>query len=355
MGKKPNVCLIWLDTLRWDYAEHIEAFAQVMDKGFFFERIWGPGTFTSVVMASVRSGMYPPRHGARAWAGKKGKGWRVYGRFKEEKIKTLSQFLEDHHAVKKLSIARPGPKSWAIINDKDRFREAVAKKSPTFFPAHCAWLHASALKALGGWRKHMKGLPSEKYAALMPKVSRFVAAIFDRYQEFGLFDDTIFVIMGDHGIGIEGDRHPVGAGYIHDARTRVPCLIFGPGIEPKRIKGPNSLIDIFPTILEALDIPCVPPEGMLQPQGFSAFQEIKDRFVYIEAQSPNSKWPSNWPNVFGATDGRIKVMITPDGIEAYDLEEDPKEKNNKPELAKTDRGQDLLDFTRQIKSEGDPE
>lgn len=351
---KPNVCLIWLDTLRWDYADQIEAFAQVMDKGLFFEQIYGPGTFTSVVMASMRSGMYPPRHGARAWAGKKGKGWRIYGKFKEDKIHTLDQFLKDHHMVGRLGMARPGPHTWAIVKDKSRFRKEIVLKSPTFFYAHCSWLHASALKALGKWREHMRGLPRERYSELMPKISRFVEAVFERYQEFKIFNNTIFIIMGDHGIGIEGDRHPVGAGFIHDARVRVPCAIFGPGIEPKRIKGPNSLIDIFPTLLDALDIPCVPPKGMLLPQGLSAFKKKRKRFVYIEAQSPNSPWPSNWPNVFGATDGKIKVMITPDGIEAYDLIEDPREKDSKPELAETKRGQGLLDFTHLIKSEGDP-
>jgi hypothetical protein len=79
----------------------------------------------------------------------------------------------------------------------------------------------------------------------------------------------------------------------------------------------------MPTILDYCDI------VLEEPQGKSAFDESEsNRLVYLEAQSPFSIWPSETPNVFGMTNGKVKLMLTPEGVKFYDLIADPLEKNN---------------------------
>jgi len=64
----------------------------------------------------------------------------------------------------------------------------------------------------------------------------------------GIYDNTIFVIAGDHGFLTKGD---------HDASIdlqmyHVPCLILAPGLDPKVISRTASHTDISPTVLHLL-------------------------------------------------------------------------------------------------------
>jgi arylsulfatase A-like enzyme len=99
----------------------------------------------------------------------------------------------------------------------------------------------------------------------------------------------------------------------------------GSDIEPVVLNKAYSLIDLMPTILDYCDIPAKYLPGR---SAFRDHEIDENRLVYLEAQSPYSVWPSETPNVFGVTNGKIKLMVTPDGAKLYDLEADPGEKNN---------------------------
>ena len=64
------------------------------------------------------------------------------------------------------------------------------------------------------------------------------------------FRDTIFVFIGDHGIGGDaGERLPRAWTEQHLTRYHVPLLFYAPGrIAPARIRSVASMVDVLPTI-----------------------------------------------------------------------------------------------------------
>jgi lipoteichoic acid synthase len=82
----------------------------------------------------------------------------------------------------------------------------------------------------------------------------WVKNIVELYKRLGLYEDTIFVIYGDHGeaFGEHGVYHHDGA--IWEEGLRVPLIVHDPkrfeGGE--RVEGPAHHLDIAPTIVDTL-------------------------------------------------------------------------------------------------------
>jgi phosphoglycerol transferase MdoB-like AlkP superfamily enzyme len=86
-----------------------------------------------------------------------------------------------------------------------------------------------------------------------------------RYADFALgsfireakthrwYDNTIFVVLGDHGSRVYGH------GEIPLLTYRIPVLIFGEGIGPLVLSSPTSQIDVAPTVIGLLGIPYSAP------------------------------------------------------------------------------------------------
>ncbi len=87
------------------------------------------------------------------------------------------------------------------------------------------------------------------------RFDREVGQLWDRLQQQGELDNTIFVVTGDHGMPF-----PRCKGNVYDGGTRVPLAICGPKIPAHRtVTDFVSLTDIAPTFLEAAGVP-VPAE-----------------------------------------------------------------------------------------------
>ena len=339
-----NVVLIVEESLRYDYAMKAPIFQELRETGLFFERMYSTGTFTVVNLCSIRSGMYPPRHGWRRWP--------IYYEFKDDQIKTLEDFLAEAGYSMAFDLSYPFHPTTTerLLIDEEKFEQATAER-PFFLYAHQNQMHNVIFPEVGP--------PNDAHSMYennMVWIDKFIRDAFELIESHGLKDDTLVVIIADHGFGLMGDGYKIpgradfGAGQVYDFRTRVPCAIVGPGIEPKVMKSAYSNIDLLPTILDYCGIPLEYASSHLKPQGVSAFSKPNDdRLVYMEAQSPNSIWPSEDPNVFGATDGKVKFMQTPIGNLCFDLIADPEEKNSEPELVSSDRGQEMLEFVERIK------
>lgn len=339
-----NIILIVEESLRYDYAMTAPIFQELPGMGLFFERMYVSGTWTIVNLCSIRSGMYPPRHGWRRWP--------IYNDFKYEKIKTLEQFLEDagYNLVSDLSYPFFPPWTQRLLIDEEIFEQSIVER-PFFLYAHHNYLHNLLFPAVGPSKADHK-----LYGENVIWIDKYLRNAFALIESHGLKDDTLVVIIADHGIGLHGDgykgidRGDYGAGQIYDFRTRVPCAIVGPGIEPKVMKGAYSNVDLLPTILDYCGIFLDYDPSHLKPQGVSVFcGQEEGRLIYMEAQSPNGIWPSYTPNVFGATDGKFKVMQTPIGNLCFNLIADPEEKYSDPELVPLGRRQEMLDFIERIK------
>ena len=139
-----------------------------------------------------------------------------------------------------------------------------------------------------------------------------------------LLDKALIVFTSDHGEGL-GDHAESTHGYfIYQSTLRVPLIIHWPSgfnrAIGERVDEPASLLDVAPTILDAIGIPR--PAEM---RGRSLISAGRDREIYSESVYAR--------NHFGCAilrslrTGRYKYIEAPKP-ELYDLVSDPKETRN---------------------------
>jgi len=80
----------------------------------------------------------------------------------------------------------------------------------------------------------------------------FLKNLFDQYKRLGLYEDTIFVIFGDHGEGFGEHGRSLHGDTIYEEGLRIPLIIHAPGQFEggERVEGLSNQIDILPTVLE---------------------------------------------------------------------------------------------------------
>jgi hypothetical protein len=81
---------------------------------------------------------------------------------------------------------------------------------------------------------------------------RFLEKLVAQYRELGLYERTLFVIVGDHGEAFGEHGRNMHDAVIHDEVIRIPLLIHAADIEPRRIPHVVSQVDILPSALELL-------------------------------------------------------------------------------------------------------
>lgn len=100
----------------------------------------------------------------------------------------------------------------------------------------------------------------EQYLNAVRYVDDFVGRLIRGYEERGLAENTLFVILGDHGEGFgEHGVHQHDL-VIYEEGVRIPMVMYGPNALQGRtgtISGNRQQIDVVPTILDVLDMPVV--------------------------------------------------------------------------------------------------
>ncbi|HWN42330.1 MAG TPA: sulfatase [Thermoanaerobaculia bacterium] len=142
-------------------------------------------------------------------------------------------------------------------------------------------------------------------------LDRQIGRLLGFLESSGLLENTLLVVVADHGesLGEHGIlfRH---AG-LHDTTTHVPLMIRwpGPDREGRRIEGLVQTIDLFPTILKTAGVAVPPQDGQnLQKTRRAVFAEHSDRLDAM-VRTRDFKYIQNGP-------------------ELYDLKADPAETKN---------------------------
>jgi lipoteichoic acid synthase len=164
--------------------------------------------------------------------------------------------------------------------------------------------------------------PLNSYLNCLRYQDHFVKNLLDQYKEMGLYEDTIFVILGDHGEAFGEHRRFQHDDVMWEEGLKVPFLIHAPGWfenSEERVEGPSNHTDVLPTVLEMLGYEIqdgeypgysllrAPPED--RTLMFSCFHD--------KACSASLKGTEKYIYHFGNQ---------PD--ELFDLSEDPLEQNN---------------------------
>jgi lipoteichoic acid synthase len=163
--------------------------------------------------------------------------------------------------------------------------------------------------------------PLNSYLNCLRYQDHFVKNLIDQYKELGLYEDTVFVILGDHGEAFGEHRRFQHDDVMWEEGVKVPLLIHAPGWfeEGERIEGPSNHTDVLPTVLEMLGYEIQDGEY----PGYSLLRDPPDDRTLIfscfhdKACAASLKGTEKYIYHYGNQ---------PD--ELFDIAEDPLEKNN---------------------------
>ena len=150
------------------------------------------------------------------------------------------------------------------------------------------------------------------------QIGKLVAAMRKR----GTWDNTLFVFTADHG-EMMGAHGAMTKGRFYEESVRVPLVMRMPGqIRPGRTAAPAQMMDVYPTIVEAIG-------GKLSPGRFAVsllpVATGKRKTVRNTVISEISKGPHQQ---LMARDAKYKWWVQDEEEYLFDLASDPLEQNN---------------------------
>ncbi len=289
--KELNVILITLDTLRVDYVSaygkgkaNTPAMDGVAGEGVLFERCIAQTPLTLPSHTSILSGSYPLYHQIRDNGGflvpqnlqmvsevlqKQGvataafiasyvlhskwginQGFDTYSdAFDLSKFEKVSLGLVQKRAAEVLRDAE----QWLLaFQEKNKANNQNNKNGTRFF----TWIHLyDPHTPYDPPSPYKEKYPRQPYRGEVEYLDWQLGLFFEFLKQQGLYDTTLIIMAADHGESLgEHGEHTHGY-FIYEPTVHVPLIIRAPFKFPvSRITNTVELIDIAPTILDALGI-----------------------------------------------------------------------------------------------------
>ncbi|MDB2262951.1 Arylsulfatase A [Halorubrum ezzemoulense] len=366
-----NVIFVTIDCLRRDFLDESYAPTPFLDRcrrdGLFFSNMHATATTTTPAVASYFTGHYSETNGVNS----------LRNVDLDPSLDTLAERFSSAGYHTEAMVTGPllpetglnrgfdqyehRNKDTGVFTDwfDDQLESVENLPEPFFYYLHLWEIH------------HPITVPSEydtieygdrPYARALSGVDSALQKLYEQVS-----DETLFVVHGDHGEAIstresllakgakevrdylrynrEIDTRPVerrvnqfrrghacfpdhylenGHGEVtHDFTTNVPFLICGPGINKERIDAQVRQIDVYPTLLDLVDI------------GYDAeaitgetltISTIEDRDAYTRACGEALRGEENWLRSLRTGDERYIEYANRDWeAELYDLNADPHE------------------------------
>jgi arylsulfatase A-like enzyme len=187
-------------------------------------------------------------------------------------------------------------------------------------PSHYPLREFPPTSALPGARTPRPWPDYNRYLNTVEYADEFMGELLDGLQKLGRLDDTLVIVVGDHGQGFEEHGQRAHNTVIWDEGLHVP-LVFGNAKlfpEQRAIEGVRRQEDIAPTILSALSV-SYPPDMF---EGNDMLSAPQHPYVY------SSCWYDR--RCAAETGARMRFIDHFDHqpMEAFDLLADPVERHN---------------------------
>jgi arylsulfatase A-like enzyme len=346
-----SVVIVTLDTTRADAlaaygGTNVEtpALDRLAHEGVVFEQATSPVPLTLPAHCSLFTGLFPPHHGVRD---------NVDPPLGDTQV-TLAETLRGHGIRSAAFVgsavvaARRGLaqgfdtySDGQSVNPEPRLRrpanivvnEAIDWITRQEGTAFFAWVHLydahAPYRLPEPYRTMYEDVP---YLGAIAFMDAQVARLLKTLDQHHLAEHTIVVVVADHGesLGDHGeDSHGI---LLYETTIRVPLIIRAPGLSPKRVSDVVRLVDVMPTVLDALGMAGPRTDGVSLVPVMAGQMEHIDLDAYSESLYPRR---FGWGELHALRAGRFK-FVSASRPELYDLEKDPRERHNiydeRPEL-----------------------
>jgi len=350
----PNVIIYLIDTLRRDrlgcygydrpVSPQIDAFAA---EATLYTNSHGQSSWTKPSVASVFTGVWPPRHGAIGWSHHLGQGFETLAERLQAVGYSTAGFVTNLNASKKFGLDQGFETSWykrkvvatrvnsAVFSWLDDFDHS----SPFFLYVHTMEPHAGynpqqpfrdqfapAADQMKPWKPRWKWpienapIFSDLYDGEVAQNDAAFGVLMDRLRELDLYDDTLMIFLSDHGEEFRehgGWRHNR---VLHAETLDTPLIIKFPGqSEGKRSDAPATHVDILPTVLDVTGLPpFAEAEGqsLVRPGPRPIFSHLELGKFPIQHSVIDGDW-----KLIRAPEKRVKLLL-------FDIASDPGETRN---------------------------
>lgn len=360
--RPPDVILITIDTLR---ADHCSAYGyerpttpfldELASRSLVFENAYGTSSWTAPSMASLFTSLPARSHGV------------VRGFLLKGKVLGQDLLADDFETLAEV-LAREGYSTFGVSTNAHLWRSSGFAQGFESF-TELAWEDAEATgKAVRALTEELRSSrpfflwvhyfdPHTPYSPREPWVGTFRAAphpsdtregidasalaiatemrnnydseiayvdeqIRETLDALDLEDDPLLIVTSDHGESFFDHGHLGHGTSLFEAQIRIPMIVHQPGqTDGRRIEEPTSLVDLYPTILEAVGI--APPDGLAGVSLLSREGADAERIVVTELdRAPKA------PRLRTLLSGTWKLHRTqgdPNADQLYDLTRDPAE------------------------------
>ena len=346
----PDVILITIDTLR---ADHVGCYGNksaqtpTMDalasEGARFTHAYTTVPITLPAHASLLTGAFPMATGMHDFIGNKLPPSAVtLAEVLRENGYTTGAFVSSAVLDSRFGLNQ-GFDTYFDHFDLSGLREAnfdqMERRGDQVVDEALNWLKANPRRPFFLWvhlyDPHFPYTPPEPYA------SRFrgapydgdiafadaqVGRLFEHLRERRLYEGALIALASDHGEGLGEHGEKTHGFFIYNSTLHVPLILRIPGAAPRAVNEEVSLVDVMPTILQALKVSI--PGGV---QGRSLMSAILGRpagassNLYAETFQPLLHF--HWSQLRAVQSRGWKFIEAPK-TELYDLRKDPGERNN---------------------------
>ena len=338
-----SALLITLDTTRRDVlscyggrpgvSPHLDRLAR---EGVLFENAYTVTPMTAPSHSSMLTGLYPVRHGVRINGSYPlaGAALTLAERARENGVQTAA-FVSASVLDRLFGLAQgfdtfsspPAQNRTSTMSYAARRAHDLVGEVTTWLDGRDSsrpfllWVHL--------WDPHRPWEAAPQFARGRPyenevaSVDDAAGLVIEALRSKGLLDWTTVLVLGDHGEGLGEHGEQAHGALLYESTMRVPMILRYPGGRHAgtRVTGITSVVDVAPTLLEALGLPAL--TGL---DGQSLFDQVPpdDRGVYLE--SYYSQQAYGWSQLSGWVDRTGKYIFGSRPV-YFDLVNDPGELN----------------------------